>query len=88
MYKKLLFITICASLAACHTNRERYDNIMQTCVSTAMAESHHSESDVREVCHCATMKVLKKPKGSIATDAEITEIVDACIDEYIEKRIK
>ncbi len=43
--KKLLFIAICASLAACHTNHERYDNVMQTYVSTAMAESHHSESD-------------------------------------------
>lgn len=46
--KKLSVIVAFIAMTACSAKSERYDRIMESCVSSAM-EYYHSESEVREV---------------------------------------
>lgn len=88
MTKKLLFIAICASLTACcHKNCGRYESFMNYCTKTVIS-SNHSAEDAKEVCHCATMKILDLPEDTVGTDELISQIADACVNEFIQKRIK
>lgn len=88
MTQKLLFIAICASLTACcHKNCGRYESFMNDCSKIAMSY-HNSETDVKEVCHCATMKILDLPEDTVGTDELISQISDACINEFVQKRLK
>ncbi len=88
MIRKILFIVICAMLAACcSTNCGRYERFMNGCVKSAM-EYHQSEADVKEVCHCATLKILDLPADTVGTDELVTQITNTCLNEYVQKRAK